>query len=149
MAKFHVEMKRTASATLAVGNVIADATRPRRLAFTGFIFGCQDTPADGVFLLEWKRCTTAGTATGVTPVMLDPSDVATEADAAENHSVDPTITAIDPVMSVALNQRATFRWQASPGNEIIVPATASNGLVLKTPTVATLTVTASTYWDEK
>ncbi len=149
MARFHVELKRTASTSLAVGNVIADATRPRRLALYEFLIGSEATPADNAFLYEWKRCTSAGTATAVTPVMLDPSDSATEADANENHSVDPTITAIDPVMSIAINQRSTFRWQATPRNEILVPATASNGLVLKTPTASALVVTASTFWNEE
>ena len=149
MANYAVEMNRTASATLSVGNVIADATRPRRGKFYDLVFGSEASPADNPFLWQVQRCTTAGTATSVTPQALDPADAATESDAGENHTIDPTITAGAILLSVALNQRATFRWVAQPGCEVIYPATASNGLAVRTPTSSAVAITATVYYIER
>ena len=149
MAKYAVEMNRTASTTLSVGNITADATRPRRGKLYDLMFGSEATPADNVFLWQVQRCTTAGTATGVTPQALDPADAATEADAAETHTVDPTLTASAILLSIPLNQRASYRWVAAPGSEIVYPATASNGLAVRTPTATAVAVTATALFDEQ
>jgi hypothetical protein len=67
-------------------------------------------------------------------VAINPADAATEADAGTNHTIDPTLTAGAMVLTIPLNQRATFRWVADPGKELVYPATASNGLAVRTPT---------------
>lgn len=150
MAAYSVEMNRTASATLSVGNIIADATRPRRGKIFDLTFGSEATPADVANLWQIQRCTTAGTSTAVTPQALDPADAATESDAGENHTIDPTLTANAILLSEAVNQRATFRWQAVPGKELVYPATASNGLAVRTPTVgSTGAITARVHYDEQ
>ena len=142
MSNLSVKLQRTASATLAVGNVTADATRPRRLKLYDALFSqAEATPADGNTRFEVQRCTTAGTGTAVTPRLLDPADPATEADALENHTIDPTLTAGEISLTFGLNQRSTMRWVAAPGSEIVVPAVASNGLAVRTP-VAALVATA-------
>jgi hypothetical protein len=148
VAKYSVEANRTASATLAVGTVNADATRPRRGKFYDLIFGSEASPADNPFLWQVQRCTTAGTGTAFTPVAIDPGDAATEADAAENHTITPTLTAAAILLSIGLNQRATFRWVAAPGGELVYPATASNGLAIETPTSSAVAVTATIHFDE-
>lgn len=149
MAKYSVEMNRTASATLPVGSVSADATRPRRAKFYDIILGAEATPADQVYLWQAQRHTAAGTSTAFTPVALDPADAATEADAGENHTVDVTATAAAILLAIALNQRATFRWVAAPGGELVYPATASNGIHLRTPTASGLTaISATVHFDE-
>ena len=149
MAKYAVRMQRTASTTLSVGNITADATRPRRGKIYDIMFGSEATPADNVFLWQLQRCTTAGTATGVTPQALDPDDAATEADAAEIHTVDPTLTAGAMLLTIPLNQRASYRWVAAPGGELVYPATASNGIAVRTPTSTAVVVTATTHFDEQ
>ena len=150
MANYIVELNRTASATLSVGNVIADATRPRRGKFYDLVFGSEATPADNVYLWQVQRCTTAGTSTGVTPTAVDPADAATESDAGENHTIDPTLTAGAILLSCPLNQRATFRWVAPPGGEFVYPATASNGLAVRTPTASgLLAVTCTVMYQEQ
>ena len=149
MAGYAVELNRTASATLAVGTITADATRPRRGMLYDMIVGSEATPADNPFLWQVQRCTTAGTSTGVTPTALDPADAATESDAGENHTITPTLTAGAILLSIPLNQRATFRWVAQPGCELIYPATASNGLAVETPTCGLVAVTATIHYIER
>jgi hypothetical protein len=149
MAAYVVELNRTASATLAVGTITADATRPRRGMLYDLMIGSEATPADNPFLWQVQRCTTAGTSTGVTPTALDPADAATESDAGENHTITPTLTAGAILLSIPLNQRATFRWVAQPGCELIYPATASNGLAIETPTCGLVAVTATAHYIER
>lgn len=151
MAQYAVEMNRTASTSLSVGNIVADATRPRRSRIYYISLGSEGTPADAAILWQAQRCTTAGTASAVTPQPLDPADAATETDANENHTVDPTLTANAILLSIPQNQRATVIWQTLPEFGLVIPATASNGIALRTPTVnGTLpVVTASVHFREE
>jgi hypothetical protein len=149
MARYSVECNRTASASLSVGTVTADATRPRRGKLYDFVFGSEATPADGAFKVIIGRVTAAGTSTGVTPVPLDPADAATEGDAGENHTIEATYTAGQTLLAISVNQRATVRWVASPGGELVWPATASNGLGIGTPTAALVAVSATVHFEEQ
>lgn len=146
MPNYAVQMKRTASTTLSVGSLIAAATR--RLKLYDLLVGSEATPADNPFSWLVRRCTTVGTATAVTPQALDPADPASISTANENYTVEPTITANSEVLDIPLNQRATFRWVASPEGEIVVPATANNGLVLSTPTSSAVVVSATAHFRE-
>lgn len=148
MAKLAVPLQRTASTTASLGSITADATRPRRYRLYDLILGSEASPADAAFLYRVRRCTTAGTLTSVTPKNLDPADATTELDAGQNHTVEPTYTASSELLEVALNQRATFRWVASPGGELVCPATASNGMGIETPTSSAVVITATVYVDE-
>lgn len=135
--KLVADFQRTASTTASLGSWIADATRPRRIAFHDLMFGSEATPADAAILWTVQRCTAAGINTTVTIAYLDPGDSATESDAGENHSAEPTYTANTFLLNVPLNQRATFRWVAAPGMELVVPQTASNGIGIQTDTIST------------
>ena len=148
MAAYSVRLARTASTTASLGTIGADATRPRRGKFYDVIFGSEATPADNAFRYLIQRCTALGTSTAVTPQPLDPADAATESDAGENHTIEPTYTANALLLSVGLNQRATFRWVASPGGELVYPATASNGLGVQTPTSSAVAITATVHYVE-
>ena len=149
MAKYAIELNRTASATASLGSVTADATRPRRGKLYDVIFGSEATPADNAFRYIIQRVTAAGTSTAVTPQALDPADAATEMDSGENHTIEPTYTAGAILLAVGLNQRATFRWVASPGGELVFPATASNGLGEQKPTSSAVAITATLHVDEQ
>lgn len=130
----------TTSATTALG--LTAATASLRRAFIGeFIIADVGTPADNVVLHTAQRVTAAGTATAVTPTKLDPADAASDTVAGENHTVEPTYTASEEVLEVALNTRATFRWVAAPGYEIVIPATNVNGVAWKA-----LHASATTDW---
>lgn len=149
MAAYAVQANRTADGTLPVGSVGADATRPRRGKFYDLIFGSEASPADNAFLYTVQRVTALGTSTAVTPQALDPGDAATEADAGENHTVNATATANAILLAIGLNQRATFRWVAAPGGELVYPATASNGLAVYTPTSSAVAVTTEIHFAEQ
>lgn len=148
--KFAVDFQRTASTTASLGSMTADATRARRLRVYDVIVGSEATPADAAILWTFRRCSAAGTSTGVTPQNLDPADATTEYDAGENHTIEPTYTAGAILLNIPLNQRATFRWVAAPGGELVLPATASNGFGIETDTISTGTpvITATVHAEE-
>jgi hypothetical protein len=129
----------TANKTLAT--VIASTTvRP---AIFDVVVGCSATPADQAAKLAITRWTTsAGTAgSSPTPNPLDPADIAATATAGITHSAEPTYASTN-LLQIPMNQRATFRWVASPGYELKNPATATTGLGLQL-----VTATASTAFD--
>ena len=149
MAKMSVPLRRTASTTASVGSVTADATRPRRFRLYDILVGSEASPADNAFLYTVQRCTAAGTSTAVTPRNLDPASATTEMDAGENHTVEPTYTASAELLFIPVNQRATMRWVAAPGGELVFPATASNGFGVETPSAGTVVVSVTCYVDEE
>jgi hypothetical protein len=151
MAKMIVPMRRTLDTAKSVGSLVADATRPRRGKVYYFCCGSEAAPADQSILWQLQRITAAGTSTGVTPRPVNPADVATELDAGENHTAEPTYTASTDLITVPVHQRSTFKWEAPPDGELIYPATASNGFGVRTPTISSGTpvVTAAVHVDEQ
>ena len=125
-----------ASATLPFLTLIGTAAvRPKLF---DIIVGSSATPADNACKFQIQRCTTAGTpGSSLTPTPEDPGDPAcVSTSGLLTFSVGPTLTAGAMLLQWSQNQRATFRWVAAPGKELDIPATASNGLALMTPTVA-------------
>lgn len=116
-----------ASAQDTALTVLSDATTAHRTKTYELICADEGTPADNVLLWTLQRCTAEGTATGVTPTNVDPGDRAAQANVGENHTVEPTYTSNEELLEFALNTRATFRWVAAPGGELVCPATANNG----------------------
>ena len=138
MANFAADFQRTASTTATLGSVGAvSTTQARRGKIYDIIFGSEATPADAAILWTFRRYTAAGTSTAVTPQALDPADAAFLGQAGENHTIEPTYTAGAIMLNIPLNQRATFRWVASPGGEIVYPATTANGIGIETDTIST------------
>ena len=93
--------------------------------------GNEGSPADQVSVYHIARVTTDGAGSAVTPSPLDPGDRASQCTCLENHTTEPTYTSGGEILEIPLNHRATFRWVAAPGGEIITPATDNNGLGLK------------------
>lgn len=147
MARYAAEVNRTASTTLSLGTVGAGARRGR---VYDLILGSEATPADAAVLWVVQRYTAAGTSTAVTPNALDPADAAFGGACGENHTIDATYTAGAVALSVPLNQRATFRWVAAPGGELVYPATAANGFGIRTTAISTGTpaISATIHVDE-
>jgi hypothetical protein len=85
---------------------------------------------DSQFEVQVKRFTAGGTTTAVTPSGTDPSDpAATLFTAGSNATVEPTYTAGVVIDDTGVNPRGIYRWTAyDPSAEIILPATASNGV---------------------
>lgn len=148
MANYAVELQRTASTTQSVGNVTAPAASMRRIKVYDIVFGSEGAVADNPFLWSWQRCTTTGTRTSQTPTPLDPADAACVATAGDNHSAEPTYTAGGILLNISLNQRATFRWVAAPGGELVIPATANNGIGAQTTVSGAVLVTTTVHFQE-
>ena len=117
----------TANTTI-LGLIGSAAIRP---SIYDLVMGSDATPADNAAEYVLQRTTTAGTSTAVTPRPLDPLTVAATATAGEAHSAEPTYTANIILLQWAQNQRATFRWVAAPGGELVIAATAANGIGLR------------------
>ncbi len=146
-ARYSAMFQRTASTTLDVGSINSNATTPRRGAVYDLLFGSEASPADNVFLLECFRATTVGTADAVTEEALDPADAVSSAATVENHTVNGTSGGAS-LLSIPLNQRATFRWVAAPGGALVFPATANNGLAFKTPTATAVAISLGLHFEE-
>lgn len=148
MPGYAVDFQRTASTSASLGNLTAPGSGMRR-AWVYFIqHGSEAAAADNPFLYTLQRCTTAGTRTSVTPQLLDAADAAAVSTAGENHTVEPTYTSGAILLNTPVNQRATVQWYAPPGGELVIPATASNGLGIQTPTASAVVITSSLHFRE-
>lgn len=122
------------------------AIRPR---ICDIIVGAGTTPADHATKFVLNRLTATGTGTSFTPVALDPSDPAATFTSAYNHSSEPTYTASGYLLGFSMNQRSTFRWVAAPGFELVAPATANNGIGLKSLSSTTTADHEATFLVEE
>ena len=95
------------------------------------LIGTNGTPADNYMEFDISRQTAAGTSTATTPNALDPADAASGIVGAANFTVEGTITAASSVFYLGLNQRASYRWVAAPGSELVIPATNLAGFALR------------------
>lgn len=112
------------------------AVRPK---IYDIMWGSAATPAEQSSGYQLERYTAAGTSTSVVPQRLDPGDPQPgTATAGEAHSVEPTYTAAAILLRIPLHQRASWRWVANEGKELVLPATAANGIgfVAAVPTTA-------------
>lgn len=104
------------------------ATTLRRAWVYDMTFGADGTPADNAITWKVDRQTSTGTRTAATPAPADAADAAALIVAGVNTTIEPTVTASTQLLEIAANQRATYRWVASPGSELVVPATNVAGL---------------------
>ncbi len=107
------------------------------------------TPADNVVQWQVRRHSAVGTHSDVVPTLLTDGAPAADCIADENHTVEPTITSATEAIDMDLNERASLRWVAVPGGELVVPATANNGYAA-TPISATYSGDArvTMHWTE-
>lgn len=144
-SRYFAEANDTADATLAVGTLQSGSTA-RRLWLYDVMFGSEAAAADNPFLWVIDRVTGAATGTALTEEDLDEADPTATAVALENITTNPTIG--NRVFAVPLNQRASFRWVASPNGALVVAATANNGFAFRVPTSSAVAVTIGFYWEE-
>ena len=135
--------------TDALGEIVAStATRVR---VYDIIFGHGGTPADNVLRWEVVRRSAAGSVgeTSIVINALDPGSPAALATAFEELTTGPTITANSQLLDFDLNQRATFRWVAAPGGELMVAATAAAGILFNASSPAYTGIARATiHWEE-
>lgn len=118
----------TSSLTTAL-TVGSNAVTAQRNYITEYVLSIALTPSDSQITWTVQRCSALGTSTAITPGQIDPGDRAAQAAVGSNHTVEPTYTANAFVLqTMFLNARATFRWQAAPGREIIHAATVGAGI---------------------
>jgi hypothetical protein len=130
----------TASTTVPMWNLAGGTVS--RLMLYDLISGSDATPADNYAEFAVRRTSAAGTTTATfTPTLLDSANGAAAGVFATTWSVNPTVTAASDLLNIPHNQRATFRWVANPGGELIVPVTAGAGLAL----MSVATNLAATY----
>lgn len=109
----------------------SSGTAVRRGKVYDVLVGTNGTPADNYMEWDISRQTADGTATTVTPLAIDPADSAMLGVSKANYTVEGTITANSSVFYVGVNQRASYRWVAAPGGELVYPATNLNGFALR------------------
>ena len=149
MAKYAIDGQDTNTAATTILGVDAGTTARRGKVYD-LTLGSDATPADNAAEYALQRYTVDGTSTAVTPQALDPADAAALAEAGEAHSVEPTYTANGLLLQWGQNQRATYRWVAAPGGELVYPATADNGLGIQVITVTTAAnVNAMMHFEEQ
>lgn len=136
-----------ATGTDAVGELgSTTAVRPR---IYDIIFGQGGTPADNVVRWEVPRATTSATGTAAVEVTLDPGAPAAEVLSEEEITIGPTVTVDSQLLDFDLNQRATFRWVAAPGGEIVLPALAANSIFFNCSSAAYTGIARVTaHWEE-
>lgn len=124
----HVSANTTA-ATAGIIKLEATAATRAFLYEWDFSTAAAAAPVDQNYLVRLKRQTTAGTWTAATPAPLDPADAAAVCIGGVNSTAAGTTSTV--LMTIGVNARAGFRWVAIPDSEIVVPATASNGVILE------------------
>jgi hypothetical protein len=138
----------TTSTTVPLFTLVGAATT--RLFVYDVVSGSDATPADAATKLSFRRISGRGTTSAtVTPNPLDAANPASLAVFDTGWSTNPTITASSDLLQWAQNQRATFRWVAAPGSELVVPATAGAGLALMSVVAsATANYAWTVLWEE-
>jgi hypothetical protein len=140
--------------------VINAASNPRRARYVEMEWSTIAVPNSTDRPVEWDLtfcdATGAGTSTAGTPWPQDSGTaIATKVDTAVstgglNFTAEPTaFTQADNWFNRGVNQRSGVLWQASPGYQIIQPATVSTGAVMRalSPNYAA-TVIARVLFDE-
>lgn len=125
----------------------ATTIRPR---VYDIVVSSDATPADNCAQYDFQRTTTVGSGgTAGTPQALDPGDPAALGSFRVADTTEPTYTASAVLLSIAINQRATFRWVAAPMGELVLPA-AANGLGVRSVTVggSAINVNVTVHYEE-
>lgn len=150
MARYAVPFTKGSANVLQIVEVLADATRPRRGKLYDVDFACTTAADDGVTEYVIRRVTGSATGSAVTPNPLDPADATTEMDAKDTVTVDAaSFAAGTQLYRAGMNNRATFRWVAAPGGELVFPATASNGLSVGLSAASTKTYAGCAHVEEQ
>ena len=149
MPRYAITHQTAAGADLGIVSLIGSTAVVIKIY--DLILGSDATPADQAGEFELNRITTAGVGgTTLTEVKLDPLTAAAVADCrGGTYATEPVDTANTEMLQIGLNQRATFRWVAAPGGELMSTALAVNGLFLRCVAhTATPNINATVHWME-
>jgi len=149
MARWGVTASKGAANVQTVMGLSAAAASMRRAKIYDWALGCGASPADNAFIHIAQRMTTVPTGAAKTPNSLDPADtLASTIQAVDTVTVDGTLTAAAFLTRIPLNQRATFRWVAAPYGELIIPATANNGIAFGLSAASTTSFDYGMMYEE-
>jgi hypothetical protein len=127
----------------------ASAVSLKRFSIYDLMIGTNSNPGDNEIEWDISRQTAAGTATAATPNPLQQADGAALTVANLNATVEGTITANSSVFYLGINQRASYRWIAAPGSELVAPAVNLAGFAMRGRSLGyTGTLTASALFSE-
>lgn len=130
--------------------VVGSTTAPRRIKVYDVLIGTNGTPADNFVEWDISRVTASSTTTVLAAQSLDNADATALTVAAVNSSTFGTVTTGSNLFYVGINQRASYRWVAAPGSELVSPATSSAGFQLRVRSAAyTGTATGTLLFQEQ
>ena len=112
------------------------------------LMGASGTPADNALVYDLIRITATGTGTTVTGEPLDPGDPTALVLGEEDTTIEPTTAGI-ALIEIPVNLRASYRWIAAPGSEIVVAAVAGEGLAFRSESPAYIGQTEATLLEEE
>jgi hypothetical protein len=154
MAKYSASGSQTltTSATTCLGITSNTSTVQRNWIYE-LVFGNVGTPADHLSIWTVQRCTAPGAGVAVVGTRLDLADREAQGVTNEDHGAgggsEPTYTSTEELMEVPLNHRATYRWVAKDGSEIVTPATSGDGIGIHSlHASATTDFRAVVLWEE-
>ncbi len=133
MADYHIKGTQTVAGTDDTTLTVERGASKRFKVYevmSGFTLA---SPSDNLLSVRLHRFVTAdGAGTARVPNPVDPADGACVATGLVNHTTEPTTYSTDEEVlgSFAQHMRATYRWIAAPGKEIVVANVASEGVGL-------------------
>jgi hypothetical protein len=150
MARWGVTGNKGVANVQGVLTLHAAAAGMRRAKIADWTIGCASNPPfDQQILHIAQRCTTLATGAAKVPNSTDPADtLASTIVCFDTVTADPTLTAGAILLEKALNERASFRWAAQPGFELIIPAVANNGVLLGLSAVSTRLYSYDAMFEE-
>src|SRR4051812_22772748 len=144
----------TTKKTMGAITAATGATTLRRAWIYDIVFGTSTTPGDTAITYAVDRQTTLGTGTTTAATPIDSeTTVASLMTNRTDYSIEPTVTVPGDLLSLGINQRASYRWVAAPGGELVVPAVNVAGIGLRSAgpagggSFAGTTVGSIHYWE--
>lgn len=126
------------------------ASLVRRGKVYDVLIGTNGTPADNALEFDIARLTSPSTSALVTANPLDPADAGAASGVVANSTTEGTFSSSGEVWYIGINQRASYRWVAAPGSELVWPATSSAGLALRARSTSyTGTATGTVLFQEQ
>lgn len=157
MAKYYLDNRMAGSQQAlttsfkTITHIHAATATLRRHAIDEILVGADAAPNATDCPISWNamRSTAAGTGSAATPTQADPADAASDAVGTVNYTADPTHTANSQIWSIALNQRASQRWVAKDGQELVIPATNLAGIGVRalSPTYVGVVLAGIGFYD--
>lgn len=147
MRRYSIDHQTAAGTNLTILQLNAStSTRGRIYEFS---ISSDATPADIATEFNIIRGTVSGTGTAVTGRALDPGDPAALLAGEGGTFTGQTKTASSSMYNIALNQRVSYRWVASPDGEFVVPATSDNWVGIESiASGATPNINVTIHWQE-